>query len=236
MTTHAQAVGSGSVDDDSPNGHLESTARDDRRGRDGAASPEPRPSLNAIQPENGHSGTATAAPPQPTTITPTVLETSPLGSIDQVAIAGSDITVTGSAAADVGSVVVVIPRQADGARDYWVATTDVYDQHWKAVIETDLPLPSPLKTTAQLQPPFRRTGVCGSFLSRRIRRPLHREPQHRRRELRGAYMATPASTDLAGDSHRCPKRFGNRPSATVRPAATGRSPRPAAWPTGIRAW
>ncbi|HEY5842900.1 MAG TPA: hypothetical protein VIU87_15825 [Mycobacterium sp.] len=160
MTTHAQAVGSGSVDDDSPTGI--SKARLAMIGGVATALIAGAPAIiNAIQPENGHSGTATAAPPQPTTITPTVLETSPLGSIDQVAIAGSDITVTGSAAADVGSVVVVIPRQADGARDYWVATTDVYDQHWKAVIETDLPLPSPLKTTAHYNRRFDGQAFAG---------------------------------------------------------------------------
>jgi len=101
--------------------------------------------INALNDGDVQSVVPTAAAQAPA---PTVVARSKLGSIDDVTTDGSDIIVTGSAADDVSSVVVVIPRPSDGDQQYWVARAEVQDRHWQAVIETDTPLPSRVKTTA----------------------------------------------------------------------------------------
>ncbi len=89
--------------------------------------------------------TATAGP---TTITPRPTG-SGQGSFDELTINGprSEVAVAGSAAEDVGSVVVMIgPRQSGG--QYWAASTDVVNERWKVVVATEPQLPSPYEVKA----------------------------------------------------------------------------------------
>jgi hypothetical protein len=97
-------------------------------------------------------GTTTLPTAPPTTIAQTPIQESPLGSIDGVTVDGSKIIVEGTARADVESVVVRVgPRQPDGPRQYWAASADVYDQHWKALVEAETPLPAPFQTKVDYQ-------------------------------------------------------------------------------------
>jgi hypothetical protein len=90
-----------------------------------------------------------AGPPTPTTITPPPTPGS-AGTLDELTINGprTEVAVAGSAAKDVTSVTVLIgPRQSGG--QYWAATTtDVINQQWNVVVDTDPQLPSPYEIKA----------------------------------------------------------------------------------------
>jgi hypothetical protein len=67
-----------------------------------------------------------------------VVQSSPLGSVEKVASneSGSEVTVTGWAANGVDDVVVLVgPKSSDG--QFWVANASVTDQRWDVVVETD---------------------------------------------------------------------------------------------------
>ena len=90
----------------------------------------------------GSSGVATSS--TGTTFKPIPSQESALGSIGKVTInsSGSEVAVTGYAADNVESVVVMIgPRQSGG--QYWAASTEVFNQEWKLVVATDPHLPQP---------------------------------------------------------------------------------------------
>ena len=85
-----------------------------------------------------------------TTITPTLDQTSWQGTFDQVAIndSGTEVAVSGSARADVDSVVVMIgPRQSGG--QFWANETKVVNQQWKLVVATEPHLPEPYTIRAR---------------------------------------------------------------------------------------
>ena len=78
-----------------------------------------------------------------------LVNTSPHGSFDQVAIngPGTKVTVTGSAEKDIDSVVVLIgPRQSGG--QYWAASANVFNQQWKLVVATEPHVPVPYEIRA----------------------------------------------------------------------------------------
>ncbi len=84
-----------------------------------------------------------------TVITPPPPDDSALGWLDKVTIedAGSQVAVTGGAARNVESVVVMIgPRQSGG--QYWAAGADVFDRRWSLVVATDPSLPTPYEIKA----------------------------------------------------------------------------------------
>ncbi|MCV7100138.1 hypothetical protein [Mycobacterium palustre] len=88
--------------------------------------------------------------PAPTTITsPKPIRPSPRGSFDQVAIndSGTAVTVAGSAAKDIDSVVVLVgPRQSGG--QYWANSTNVVNGRWQLVVATDPHVPVPYQIKA----------------------------------------------------------------------------------------
>lgn len=87
-----------------------------------------------------------------TTVTPTPIQESALGSLEEVTVnsSGSEVAVTGYAAENVESVVVMIgPRQSGG--QYWAARTEVFNQEWKLVVATDPHLPRPYEIKTQYQ-------------------------------------------------------------------------------------
>ncbi|HEX5142396.1 MAG TPA: hypothetical protein VFW21_00860 [Mycobacterium sp.] len=96
--------------------------------------------------------TATASPvgatSAPIAITPTVIETSSQGWVDDVTVDGANVTVAGSARPDIESVVVMIAGRQSGG-NYWFATADVHDQKWSVVVSTDATLPASFKTTVR---------------------------------------------------------------------------------------
>jgi hypothetical protein len=99
----------------------------------------------AVSHDNGADTTTSAGQ----TIKPTLVNPSPLGSFDEVAIndSGTEVTVTGSAEKDVASVVVLIgPRQSGG--QYWAASANVVNQQWKLAVATDPHIPVPYEIKA----------------------------------------------------------------------------------------
>jgi hypothetical protein len=83
------------------------------------------------------------------TLKPTLNQTSPQGSFDQVSIndAGTEVTVAGSAEKDVDSVVVLIGPRASGGQ-YWANSANVVDGQWKLAVATDPHVPVPYEIKA----------------------------------------------------------------------------------------
>jgi hypothetical protein len=146
MTTHAQPIGATPDRSNGPNSHV-SAARLTMIGGIAAASIAAVPAVIVALNSNDPGATSpTGSVSQPTTVTPTVVAKSPLGSIDQVTIDGSNVAVAGSATENVESVVVTIgPRRSGG--QYWAARADVQDLQWKLVVETDSERPADFQTT-----------------------------------------------------------------------------------------
>jgi hypothetical protein len=96
-----------------------------------------------------HDGGSDSSKTPAQTFTPKLVNPSPLGSFDQVAIndSGTEVTISGSAEKGVDSVVVLIgPRQSGG--QYWAASADVVNQQWKLAVATEPHVPKPYEIKA----------------------------------------------------------------------------------------
>jgi hypothetical protein len=96
-------------------------------------------------------GNAVATTTSTTTIShPTANPPSSQGSVDKVEIngAGTEVTVTGSAAKDVDSVAILVgPRESGG--QFWANVGSVSNQQWQLTVATDPHIPEPYTIEAR---------------------------------------------------------------------------------------
>ena len=78
-------------------------------------------------------------PPVTHDVVGSVVQSSPLGSVEKVASneSGSEVTVTGWAASGVNDVVVLVGPKSSSGGQFWVANASVTDQRWDVVVQTD---------------------------------------------------------------------------------------------------
>lgn len=116
----------------------------------------------AVSHDNGNAGSTGSTA---TTIShPTLTRTSSQGSVDKVEINGSgtEVTVTGSAAADVDSVAILVgPRDSGG--QFWANVGNVSNQQWKLTVATDPHIPEPYTIEARYHSAGRPATTAAAF-------------------------------------------------------------------------